>query len=531
MSSPDPNSSTLGDPSRGAADLSAIAEACRGVVVELEEDRVVRALLQGALTLGGGEVAALLDLTGDGQSTEAILEEDGAFRLSAEGLSQAVRLPRALTAERLAASPSNDRATTFDWEGRTWLALAISARDSRNVATRALVIADPRALSVSTANRDFALNLLVSQASAALDNARRYAHYRKAEAELAQSEEKHRALYTNTPMMLHSIDTQGRLVSVSKRWLEKMGYDWMEVIGRKSVEFLTPESRSRAEEVVLPEYFKTGVCNDIPYQFVTKSGSILDIELSAIAERDAEGHIIRSFAVLEDVTDLKRAEAERRRLADLEAAARAEAKAASELNRLKGAFLASVSHELRTPLTTMWGFAELLKDEPGPPGSPGREAYALQITNGIRRLEGLLNDLLDSASIEAGTFGVRLAPGDLGTLIEEAVEYLGPLVTQRRLTVEVDLGDEPLEADLDEGRISQVLANFLGNAVKFSPPEAKIRVCARGATDNLMCEVSDSGPGIAQAAIPKLFKPFSRVETEEAIGGTGLGLSIYQAKR
>ncbi|MFZ5479609.1 MAG: PAS domain S-box protein [Myxococcota bacterium] len=131
---------------------------------------------------------------------------------------------------------------------------------------------------------------------------------RRVEAALRASEQKYRSLYTQTPVMMHSIDRDGRLVSVSNHWLATLGYERHEVIGRKSVEFLTPASRRYAEEVVLPAYFRTGACRDVPYQFVHKDGTILDALLSATAERDAEGGVLRSLAVIVDVTDRNQVE-------------------------------------------------------------------------------------------------------------------------------------------------------------------------------------------------------------------------------
>ncbi|OGU04736.1 MAG: hypothetical protein A2075_16395 [Geobacteraceae bacterium GWC2_58_44] len=108
--------------------------------------------------------------------------------------------------------------------------------------------------------------------------------------------------------MFHSVDRHGVLVYVSDYWLQVLGYRRDEVIGRKSTEFLTEASRRYAEEVVLPEYFRSGFCTNVPYQIVTKGGKILDIVLSATAERDDAGEVVRSLAVLADVTEKKREE-------------------------------------------------------------------------------------------------------------------------------------------------------------------------------------------------------------------------------
>jgi len=131
---------------------------------------------------------------------------------------------------------------------------------------------------------------------------------KRAEEVLRKSEDRYRSLYNKTPAMLHSIDGNGRLFAVSDRWLEVLGYERSAVIGRKSVEFLTEESRHYAETVTFPEFSKTGFARDISYQFVKKNGEIVDILLSAIVEYDEKGKYIQRLGVLEDVTGRKQAE-------------------------------------------------------------------------------------------------------------------------------------------------------------------------------------------------------------------------------
>jgi PAS domain S-box-containing protein len=113
--------------------------------------------------------------------------------------------------------------------------------------------------------------------------------------------------------MLHSIDTQGRLVSVSDYWLEILGYEREEVIGRNLTDFFTEPSRRYAEKIVFPEFFRAGCCKDISYQFTKKNGGIIDILLSAISDRNVAGKSVRSLAVSIDVTERKRAEEALRR--------------------------------------------------------------------------------------------------------------------------------------------------------------------------------------------------------------------------
>lgn len=131
---------------------------------------------------------------------------------------------------------------------------------------------------------------------------------KRMEEALRESEERFRRLYNDTPAMLHSIDQNGRLLSASNYWLEVLGYERSEVLGRKSTEFLTEASRRYAEEVVLPEFFKSGFCKDVSYQFLTKGGELIEVLLSATADRNDAGEIVRSMAVMTEVTERKRAE-------------------------------------------------------------------------------------------------------------------------------------------------------------------------------------------------------------------------------
>ena len=116
---------------------------------------------------------------------------------------------------------------------------------------------------------------------------------RRAAEALRRSEEKYRTLYLHTPVMLHSMDSEGRLLSVSDRWLQRLGYTSDEVLGRHVTDFLTEESRRRALEESLPRFFATGSVEDQAEQMVAKDGSVVDVLVSATSERDSGGSLIR----------------------------------------------------------------------------------------------------------------------------------------------------------------------------------------------------------------------------------------------
>jgi PAS domain S-box-containing protein len=125
---------------------------------------------------------------------------------------------------------------------------------------------------------------------------------------LRESEERYRFLYKNMPIMMHSIDSEGCLINVSSQWLAALGYERSEALDKKVTDFLTPESQRHVDQSVFPKLFETGSCQDIQVQFRRKTGEILDVLLSAIAQGGKSGQPVRYHVVLIDVTELKQAE-------------------------------------------------------------------------------------------------------------------------------------------------------------------------------------------------------------------------------
>ncbi len=153
---------------------------------------------------------------------------------------------------------------------------------------------------------------------------------KQAERKLEASNERYRNLYENTPIMLHSIDSKGRIVAVSNYWLTSIGYNREDVIGRPLTSFLTDESKLFAKIIAFPYFLEHGYVQDIQYQIIKKSGGLMDVTLSAIAEKDEKGYFLRSLAVMIDVTAQKKAEAAQEKLI------RELQKALDEISSLRG---------------------------------------------------------------------------------------------------------------------------------------------------------------------------------------------------
>lgn len=136
--------------------------------------------------------------------------------------------------------------------------------------------------------------------------------YKATQAALQESQAQLRTVYERTPAMLCSLDAQGRLLTVSDSWLDKLGYTRAEVIGRRAADFLAHDGHDRMRRTALVRYLSTGQCQNLEQQLLRKDGSRLDVRLSAVLERDAQGRHLRSTAIVEDVTERHAVEAELR---------------------------------------------------------------------------------------------------------------------------------------------------------------------------------------------------------------------------
>jgi signal transduction histidine kinase len=204
----------------------------------------------------------------------------------------------------------------------------------------------------------------------------------------------------------------------------------------------------------------------------------------------------------------------------------AEVQAAS---RMKSVFLANMSHELRTPLTAIIGFTELLVD--GKAGELGLEHLDLlqEVLGNGRHLLGLINDVLDLAKVESGTMRFRPEPVSIPDVAGEAVTGLRLMAQERRVALISDFRVSTDHVQLDPQRFKQVLFNYISNALKFTPPGGTITVRVTSETDSSMrVEVEDTGIGISQKDLPRLFQDFQQIDDglSKKTPGTGLGLAL-----
>jgi signal transduction histidine kinase len=200
-----------------------------------------------------------------------------------------------------------------------------------------------------------------------------------------------------------------------------------------------------------------------------------------------------------------------------------------ESNRLRSQFLANVSHELRTPLNAIIGFSEILSEQTGGPLGEKQARYVQNVLAAGRHLLRLINGLLDLARIESGKMEVNLARVSLGAVVENVVA-MRQTSLKRDQTLTHDLADDLPPLLTDEGKLTQVLDNLVGNAVKFTDPGGGIDLTARRDGETVVIRVSDTGVGIAKEDQEYIFDKFRQVDASSTRrhAGAGLGLAIVK---
>ena len=207
---------------------------------------------------------------------------------------------------------------------------------------------------------------------------------------------------------------------------------------------------------------------------------------------------------------------------------------AIEANQAKSRFLATMSHEIRTPMTAILGYADLLLD----PNLSynNRNNYAATIRRSGEHLLAIINDILDLSKIEADKMTVDIGPCNLMAMLADVANIVRPRAQQRGIAFAVEyLGDIPETIQSDNARLRQAVINLAGNAVKFTE-KGSVRIVATFLPEGVnrqpavQIDVIDTGVGIREEVLPKLFQPFTQgdVILSQKYGGTGLGLAISQ---
>jgi signal transduction histidine kinase len=252
-------------------------------------------------------------------------------------------------------------------------------------------------------------------------------------------------------------------------------------------------------------------------ELVTAAGRVLE----ARSDPTPDGGFVSTFT---DITEARAAELELRRAKE----------AAEAANRAKSRFLTTMSHELRTPLNSIIGFSDALLRAAGNPDAAPIGEYAEQVNVAGRQLLALINSILEVSRIEAGHFELAADRVDVAHLVLAAVRRADAAAQAAGIALRVALpeGLPPLRAD--ERRLSQVLGNLLSNAIKFTEAGGVVTAGAtlrEGDGGGMVIRVTDTGIGIAQPDLDRVFEPFTQIDASlsRRFDGTGLGLYVSRA--
>jgi len=298
-----------------------------------------------------------------------------------------------------------------------------------------------------------------------------------------------------------TIDDEGQVTSFSQGAERISGWQRAEVLGL-SINRIFPliESKDKFTEHIPP----FGSVNQVTVQ--TREGKEITLAVTSAQLKPPSGEEKQVALVLRDITE--------------EDSAR----------RLSSYFLANISHEFRTPLAALNASVELLLEEMNAM-SLGEIAKLLNsIHLGVTSLQTLIDNLLESASMEAGQFRIRRHPTDLVGVVTEATRVMKPLLERRQQELSLGMPAKIPLVNADPTRLTQVLVNLLSNASKYSPMETTIALSLKIEQKTaIRITVSDRGPGIPQSERSRLFQRFVRLGLEDrAQYGIGLGLSVVK---
>ena len=265
--------------------------------------------------------------------------------------------------------------------------------------------------------------------------------------------------------------------------------------------------------------------SELEVDYQRGDGSRAWISFAGAPMQDADGKLVGGVVVVSDIDARKRSE-------HVLAAAK---EAAEEANRAKSEFLANMSHELRTPLSAVIGYSEMLQEEMEDQGQADLLPDMRKIEANARHLLGLINDVLDLSKIESGKMEVFAESFSVETVLREVAATVRNLVGKKSNRLDLRLEPELGAMRSDVTKVKQILLNLLGNAAKFTENGtitlSALRLAGDGTGDWLVFRVADTGIGMTEEQLGKLFQRFQQADssTTRRFGGTGLGLSISKA--
>lgn len=320
------------------------------------------------------------------------------------------------------------------------------------------------------------------------------------------SEQRLSTLYSQAPVAIILNDfTDGRFIECNPEFVRMIGYSAEELLRIRYMD-LTPPEYAESDHRELQNLLRTGRYGPYEKHYIHKDGHLIPILLNGVLIETPSGeqHI---WAFIQDITERKRIE------------------------QMKNEFVSAVSHELRTPLTAISGSLGLIAS--GMLGAlPDNIDSMLTIAHkNAQRLTLLINDLLDMEKLLAGKMAFDMQVQPLLPIIEQSLESNQAYADAFGITLALRRAPNEVLVNIDAQRLQQVLANFISNAVKFSPANGIVEIHVRLTGERVEIAVVDHGPGVSEEFRARIFQKFAQADSSDSRqrGGTGLGLAISKA--
>lgn len=312
----------------------------------------------------------------------------------------------------------------------------------------------------------------------------------------------------NASSIVSKTDTRGVITFVNDTFCAISGYSRQELIGKPHSIIRHPDTPSSVFSA-LWKSIQSGTLYHVTLKNRRKNGTPYYVDSTIFPIKNEEGVITEYLAVRHDITEVIDSRDK-----------------AIEAEHFKDRFLSNMSHELRTPLNSIIGFSQLLEYKVK---DPTYLKYIKSILESSQHLLDIINDLLDLSKIKSGQFSLEIRPFHLYTSFASLLERFEVQTAAKDLRFNYTLDfsrDETVQGDWL--RLSQILTNLLSNAIKFTPPGGKISLKAHYSDGILECKIADSGIGMDEATMERIFNPFEQADLSitRKFGGTGLGLSI-----
>jgi PAS domain S-box-containing protein len=346
---------------------------------------------------------------------------------------------------------------------------------------------------------------------------------KEAERALAQSERNYHELFEHAVQGMFQTSLSGKLINANPALVRLLGYESFEELSRINLGelYVNPKDRERLVQLLLTQ----GFCRDVELRLRRKDGQVITVLEHSRIIRDHQGNPVMLEGILEDITERKAQEQQLREYVD---ALRVSQQTLAELNARKDKLLFALSHDLRSPLGSILGFAEILLEDGEQLPAEERRQFLQYIRDAAQNQLKVINELLRKPEEEPSEPEGQSDGTDLKQIAEKAVELLSTVAKQKLVTVEVDIPAGTMVRAKDQP-VLQVLNNLISNALKFTPPNGRVRLdIAKQTAEEIVLAVRDTGIGIPLEDQDQLFVKRGGY-TRTGLGGekgTGLGLPL-----